>query len=186
MGESSSRVAHPRGSSLPLVAPHPPLTNWMWHQVGKELAQKFVWETAKEICVRGQCANRNFSSSVFQHLQEKGWDQKWNLTLSQMRFVYISNFQFLRRRAIHFNIRWIHFRTISDEIIGQVKRSKIWIWILDESLFNSICHWQDRRTVGEPVAESQFFQRRLSSLHLNRLIEGTEIFGKYVDKCVDS
>ena len=94
-------------------------------------------------------------------------------------------FQFLRRRGIHFNIRWIHFGTISDEIIGKVKRSKIWIEILAENLFNIIWHWQDRRTVGEPVAESQFFQRRLSSLHLNRLIEGTEIFSKYVDKCVD-
>ena len=90
------------------------------------------------------------------------------------------------RRAIHFYIRWLHFGTISDEIIVEVKRSKLWIQILAENLFNSICHWQDRRTVGEPVAESQFFQRRLSSLHLNRLIEGTEIFSKYVDKCVDS
>ena len=24
---------------------------------------------------------------MFQHLQEKGWDQKWNITLSQMWFV---------------------------------------------------------------------------------------------------
>ena len=36
--------------------------------------------------------DRNFSSSVFQHLQEKSWDQKWNITLSQMWFVYDSNF----------------------------------------------------------------------------------------------
>ena len=90
------------------------------------------------------------------------------------------------RRAIHFYIRWQHFGTISDEIIGQVKRSKIWIGILAENLFNSICHWQDRRTVVEPVAESQFVQSRLSSLHLNCLIEGTVIFSKYGDKCVDS
>ena len=43
----SSETQNPRGASLPLVAPHPPLRklvwqNLVWHHLEKELAQKLV------------------------------------------------------------------------------------------------------------------------------------------------
>ena len=38
----SSEIQDPRVSSLPLVAPHPPLRNLVWHHLEKKLAQKLV------------------------------------------------------------------------------------------------------------------------------------------------